>query len=91
MLIICLARYGSHTPNFWEIQQYAGGDIDKCVVENQFCYVCEPKSTTENTTMASYSMFPEPKGHSTWEQAKSYVESKASSPQVYEHHHVYIC
>jgi hypothetical protein len=75
-----VAGYGDHTPNFWEINQYGGGDINKCVESNQFCYVCEPP--TENTTLAAFDMFPEPKGHPTWEAAKSYVSSKASDPPV---------
>ena len=70
--------YGDHTPNFWEIQQYAGGDLDKCVVSNQYCYVCEPPS--EHATLDSFDFFPEPAGHPTWEAAKSYVESKAGTP-----------
>ena len=73
-----VAGYGSHTPNFWEIQQYGQGDIDNCVESNQFCYVCEPPS--ENTTLADFDMFPEPKGHDTWEAAKSFIESNAGDP-----------
>eukprot|EP01063_Lacrimia_lanifica_P037658 TRINITY_DN77_c0_g1_i4.p1 TRINITY_DN77_c0_g1~~TRINITY_DN77_c0_g1_i4.p1 ORF type:complete len:542 (+),score=264.95 TRINITY_DN77_c0_g1_i4:50-1675(+) len=70
--------YGTHTPNYWEIEQYGGGDLNNCVESNQFCYVCEPPS--ENTTLASFDMFPTPAGHATWEQAKAYVQGKSPSP-----------
>ena len=70
--------YGTSTPNFWEIQEYGGGDVDNCVESNQFCWVCEPQS--EGTTLSAFNMFPEPKGHATWEAAKSYIEGKASDP-----------
>ena len=72
--------YGTDTPNFWEIQQYAQGNLDNCVASNQFCYVCEPPS--ENTTLAAFNMFPEPKGHATWEAAKAYVSGLATDPPV---------
>lgn len=70
--------YGDHTPNYWKIQQYGQGNIDNCVESNEFCYVCEPQS--ENTTLAAFDFFPEPKGHPTWEAAKQYVEGKAGTP-----------
>ena len=30
--------YGPDTPNYWKIQQYAGGDKSKCDESNQFCW-----------------------------------------------------
>ena len=70
--------YGTSTPNFWEIQQYGGGDVNNCVESNQFCWVCEPPS--EHTTLDAFNLFPEPKGHATWEAAKAYVSGKAGDP-----------
>eukprot|EP01106_Pelomyxa_sp_JSP_P000152 TRINITY_DN1021_c0_g1_i1.p2 TRINITY_DN1021_c0_g1~~TRINITY_DN1021_c0_g1_i1.p2 ORF type:complete len:472 (+),score=193.10 TRINITY_DN1021_c0_g1_i1:102-1517(+) len=67
--------YGTSTPNYWKIQQYGGGDINNCVASNQYCYVCEPPS--EGTTLASFSMFPEPDYSATWSQAVKYVTATA--------------
>ncbi len=67
--------YGTNTPNYWEIKKYGNGDIKNCVEENQYCYVCEPP--TENTTIQSFGIFPEPKGQTHWEAAKRYIEGSA--------------
>jgi len=69
--------YGNHTPNYWKIQTFGKGDIDNCVEDNQFCYVCEPPS--EGTTLADFSIFPEPTNSPTWQAAQAYVEAGANS------------
>lgn len=69
--------YGNNTPNYWKIEKFGSGDIDKCVPENQFCYVCEPPS--ENTTLRDFEIFPEPEHSDTWQQAVKYVEAHANS------------
>lgn len=50
--------YGTSTPNYWKIQKFGGGSLAGCTEANQWCYVCEPPS--ENTTLAAFSIFPEP-------------------------------
>lgn len=70
-----IGGYGTHTPNYWKIDQYGGGSVDGCTPDNMWCYSCEPES--EGTTLDSFSIFPEPKKSAGWEAAKSYVESKA--------------
>lgn len=68
--------YGDHTPNYWKIQKYGGGSISGCTADNQWCYVCEPPS--ENTTIDSFSIFPEPAKTASWEAAKDYIAKGAS-------------
>merc|ERR1719189_1494250 len=67
--------YGTHTPNYWKIQQYGGGSIDGCKESNMWCYTCEPPS--EHTSLKSFVIFPEPKSD-LFSQAMQYVKSKAS-------------
>jgi len=69
--------YGTSTPNYWEINQYGGGNVNNCVESNQWCYVCEPPS--EGTSFADFVIFPEPQSSSTWQQAASYIASKATA------------
>lgn len=49
-----VAGYGTHTPNFFLVQQYGGGDVNKCVDDNQWCWTCEPPS--EGTTIDSFAV-----------------------------------
>lgn len=70
-----IGGYGTHTPNYWKIEQYGGGSVDGCTEDNMWCWSCEPQS--EGTTLDSFSIFPEPKKSEGWEAAKKYVESKA--------------
>lgn len=70
-----IAGYGAAAPNFWHIQKYAGGDVSKCTQENQYCYVCEPKSANEN--FKDYLVFPEPSNSKTWKQAQHFVTQSA--------------
>jgi len=70
-----IGGYGTHTPNYWKIQEYGDGNIDNCNEANMWCYSCEPKS--EDTTIDSFSIFPEPKNAATWTAATKYIESKA--------------
>jgi hypothetical protein len=72
-----VAGYGTHTPNYWKITKFGGGDTSKCVGSNQWCYVCEPPS--EHTNVSAFSIFPEPKGQAGWERAKQFVSEGASA------------
>jgi hypothetical protein len=76
--------YGPNTPNYWKIQQYGGGSVDGCKADSQFCWVCEPQS--ENTTLGSFSIFPEVPHSSVWQQAVTYVEQGAKGNQTPEWH-----
>jgi len=69
--------YGTDTPNYYKIQQFGGGDINKCVEANQFCYVCEPPS--EGTSLNDFEIFPEPEHSDTWQQATQMVTAHANS------------
>ena len=69
--------YGMDTPNYYKIQQFGGGDINKCVESNQFCYVCEPPS--EGTSLNDFQIFPEPEHSDTWQQATQMVTAHANS------------
>jgi hypothetical protein len=68
--------YGTHTPNFWSIEKYGGGSVDGCTTENEYCYVCEPKSSGES--LSNFEIFPEPDWSPTWKQAQSFVEAGIS-------------
>lgn len=70
-----IGGYGDHTPNYWKIKEYGGGNIDNCNEDNMWCWSCEPKS--EHTTLDSFAIFPEPKAVDTWEAAKKYIEANA--------------
>jgi len=70
-----IGGYGTHTPNYWKIEEYGQGNIDNCNEDNMWCWSCEPQS--ESTTLDSFSIFPEPKNADTWASAKQYIESKA--------------
>jgi len=70
-----IGGYGTHTPNYWKIEEFGQGSIDNCNEDNMWCYSCEPQS--EGTTLDSFSIFPEPKNADTWAAAKQYIESKA--------------
>ncbi len=69
--------YGPDTPNYWKIQKYGGGDKANCNESNQFCWVCEPPS--ENTSIADFSVFPEPRNSPSWQQAVDYVMQGAGT------------
>jgi len=68
--------YGPNTPNYWKINTYGGGNINNCVDSNQYCYVCEPPS--EGTTLADFSIFPEPQNSATWQSAVQFVTAGAT-------------
>lgn len=70
-----IGGYGTHTPNYWKIQQYGQGNIDNCNEGNMWCWSCEPES--EGTTLDSFSIFPEPKNSDSWAAATKYVEANA--------------
>jgi len=70
-----IGGYGTHTPNYWKIEEFGQGSIDNCNEDNMWCYSCEPQS--EGTSLDSFSIFPEPKNSDTWAAATQYVESKA--------------
>ncbi|EDQ89831.1 uncharacterized protein MONBRDRAFT_7785, partial [Monosiga brevicollis MX1] len=65
--------YGPNTPNYWKINKFGSGSLDGCKSDTQYCYVCEPPS--ENTTLLSFSIFPEVNHSSVWQQAIQYVTS----------------
>lgn len=67
--------YGTSTPNYWKIQKYGGGDVNKCVESNMWCYTCEPES--EKTTLDSFVIFPEIGKSATFKAAMTYVKSHA--------------
>jgi len=69
--------YGENTPNYWKIEKFGGGDINKCVADNQYCYVCEPPS--EGTSLEDFQIFPEPEYSPTWKQATDMVEAHANA------------
>ena len=69
-----IAGYGTSTPNYWKINKFGGGSTAGCVEKNQWCYVCEPPS--QNTTLADFSIFPEPKSP-TFTAAMKYVAAGA--------------
>jgi hypothetical protein len=77
--------YGTSTPNYWKVQQYGGGSLDGCTPDNMFCYVCEPPS--ENTTFASFEIFPEPEHSDTWQAATKMVEAHANATHPPEWHY----
>jgi hypothetical protein len=70
-----VAGYGTNTPNYWKIQQYGGGSTSGCTENNQYCYVCEPPNP--ETTLNSFSIYPEPSHSSTWQQAVRFVTTNA--------------
>jgi len=70
--------YGTPTPNYWKVTEFCDGSIDNANVDNQFCYVCEPKSEGTDIDL-DFSVFPEP-ATDTWKAATKYVEGKAGSP-----------
>lgn len=70
-----VAGYGTHTPNYFLVQQYGDGDVDNCVEDNQWCFTCEPPS--EGTSLESFSIFPEVPHSDTWQKAAKYVEAGA--------------
>ncbi|KAI9207906.1 uncharacterized protein BJ171DRAFT_565652 [Polychytrium aggregatum] len=65
-----IAFYGSG-PNYWKITQYGGGSVAGCNESNMWCYVCEPQS--QGTTLADFTIFPEPANSATWKSAQAYV------------------
>lgn len=67
--------YGPNTPNYWEIQQYCGGDVNNASPANEYCYTCEPPSSNE--TLNYFDVFPEPSFSPTWQQAIAYVSATA--------------
>ncbi|KAF0712921.1 hypothetical protein As57867_004587, partial [Aphanomyces stellatus] len=68
-----VAGYGTTTPNYWKVAAY--GDLSGCNDSNNWCYVCEPPS--ENTTLADFTIFPEPANSETWKAAQKYVTATA--------------
>lgn len=78
-----IGGYGTHTPNYWKIQQFGQGSLDNCNADNMWCYSCEPPS--ENTTLDSFSIFPEPKDSETWKAAQSYIEAHKGGKEVQWH------
>lgn len=70
-----IAGYGSTSPQYWHIEKYGNGDVSHCTPDNQYCYVCEPKSAGEGAK--DYLIFPEPSNSTTWQQAQKFVEASA--------------
>jgi len=65
--------YGVHTPNYWKIQKFGGGDWKNCNEANQFCYVCEPPS--EGTNLTDFQIFPELNNSKAFVAATQYVNA----------------
>ncbi len=70
-----VAGYGTHTPNYWKVERFGGPS--NCTADNQYCFVCEPRS--EQTSLdLSFSVYPEPAKAPTWQAATAYVEKWAA-------------
>ena len=70
-----VAGYGSHTPNYWKVEKFGGPS--NCTADNQYCFVCEPRS--EQTSLdLSFAVYPEPAKAPTWQAATAYVEKGAA-------------
>jgi hypothetical protein len=70
--------YGTSTPNYWKVNEYANGNLDNCDESNQYCWTCEPES--EGTDLAtSFTIFPTPTNSSTWAATAAYIEAGAKS------------
>ncbi|EGD72698.1 hypothetical protein PTSG_04427 [Salpingoeca rosetta] len=72
--------YGTHTPNYWKIDQYGQGNMSNCNDANQYCWVCEPPS--EGTDLSDFAIFPTVPGSDTWQQAVKFVESNAKGNET---------
>jgi len=70
--------YGKSTPNYWKVQEFCNDDITNANRDNQYCYVCEPKSEGTDIDL-DFAVFPEP-ATPTWTAATKYIEGKASNP-----------
>jgi hypothetical protein len=68
--------YGTHTPNFWSIEKYGHGSVNGCTKENDYCYVCEPKSSGEG--LGNFQIFPEPDWSPSYKLAQLSVEGRIS-------------
>ncbi|KAI9346614.1 hypothetical protein BDR26DRAFT_916545 [Obelidium mucronatum] len=67
--------YFATGPNAWKLTEYGSGTSLGCTELNQYCYVCEPPS--QGTSLADFSIFPEPYLSPTWMLAQSFVTSNA--------------
>jgi len=71
-----IGGYAAKGPNFWKIEKYAGGDLDKCTADNQWCWVCEPPEQ-KPVVGRDFKMFPEVPHSPSWNAAVAYVTKKA--------------